>query len=772
MADDHPVVGNAGGGVHGSTLRHLERRADRARRLHRADRDQLCRTQRACRNLGVHGSGADSVVDRAESLASAAVTVAASTFVLDSTAPITSLPASVTGTIGNYLLGETLTFHLDSPTGPALTGSPSVVMSTTSMAVGVTLPVGTTDAPHSVFVVGSGGSVASAAIDIVMPPTLQSMVMRDVDANGKIDTVTVVFDDTLAPYTAGVAPWTLTNVPSGGSLSAVTVSGNTAALSIAEGPGPGNTAVGAFTVALAANSGGIRDLNNHASSFAATAPTDLAAPAAQGLTMQDTNLNGKVDRVTMTFSEALAPYTAPTSAWNLTDVPSGGTLGTVTVTSPTVTLAITEGPGATDTAVGAFTVTLASNAAGVRDATGNLSSFTKTPADGARPIRRSQEMFDDNRNGKIDRVLVVFSEALAPFSAPTSFSLTSPPSGATLNSVGVSGAQATLALDEGAGAATTAVGSFRVTLTANPAGIHDASGNLASYAATAPTDRAAPALVTLSLLDNNGNGKVDRVTALFSETLQAYTAGTAPWTLANVPSGGTLASAARSGATITLTLTEARVGQHVGRRDDRRHGGQRRRSPRRDRQPRQFQRDHATRPGQARRRDDHRHERVDRWSGTAWRHRGHHVQRTARARVRAHFDDGHPDRPHRERQRHAHDGRSQQRSSHPGVQQLRHLEHRRGLVRKLCGGAGQLGSDRHRDGRPVLRRNRVQRTRPADDQCELLVRRCADADGHDRQHRCDRGADAEHPDVLTATQPPTRFADRPDTHPRRSAASR
>ncbi len=84
-------------------------------------------------------------------------------------------------------------------------------------------------------------------------------------------------------------------------------------------------------------------------------PTDLAAPAAQGLTMQDTNANGRVDRVTMTFSEALAPYTAPTSAWNLTDVPSGGTLGTVTVTSPTVTFAITEGPGATDTAVGAFT---------------------------------------------------------------------------------------------------------------------------------------------------------------------------------------------------------------------------------------------------------------------------------------------------------------------------------------------------------------------------------------------------------------------------------
>ncbi|HYN32506.1 MAG TPA: hypothetical protein VES40_07765 [Ilumatobacteraceae bacterium] len=491
-----------------------------------------------------------------EGLASAAVTVATSTFVLDSTAPITALPAVVTGTINNFLLGESVTYHLDSPTGPALAGSPSVVASSTSMPVSVTVPAGTTDAPHSVFVVGSGGSIASAAIDIVIPPVLQSMAMRDIDSNGKVDTVTVVFDDTLAGYSAGLAPWTLANVPSGGTLSGVTVSGSTATLSIAEGPGAANTAVGAFTVALASNPAGVRDIYDHTSSFAPTAPTDLAAPAAQALTMQDTNANGKVDRLTMTFSEALAPYSAPSTVWSLANVPSGGSLGAVTVTSPTVSIAVTEGAGAANTAVGSFTVTLAPNADGVRDAAGNLSSFTKAPADGARPIRQSQEMFDDNRNGKIDRVLVTFSEALAPFSAPTSFSLSSAPSGATLSTVGISGTQATLALNEGTGAATTAVGAFRVTLTSNAAGIRDASGNLASYAATAPTDRAAPALVTLSALDNNGNGKVDRVTALFSETLQAYTAGTAPWTLANVPSGGTLARVTRAASTLTLTLTE------------------------------------------------------------------------------------------------------------------------------------------------------------------------------------------------------------------------
>ncbi len=474
--------------------------------------------------------------------------------------------------------------------------------------------------------------------------------------------------------------------------------------------------------------------------------------------MQDTNANGKVDRLTMTFSEALAPYSAPSSVWSLANVPSGGTLGTVTVTSPTVTLAITEGPGATDTAVGAFTVTLASNAAGVRDAAGNLSSFTKTPADGARPIRQSQEMFDDNRNGKIDRVLVVFSEALAPFSAPTSFSLSSAPSGATLGAVGVSGAQATLTLIEGTGAATTAVGSFRVTLTSNPAGIRDASGNLASYAATAPTDRAAPALVTLSLLDNNGNGKVDRVTALFSETLQAYTAGTAPWTLTNVPSGGTVASAARASATITLTLTEgagaantsvgamtvAMAANAAGARDALGNLGSFTATTPLDR----------AKPAAVTITDtngstDGRVQPGDTVVITF-------SEPLAPASVPS-FHNGHPDRPDGRRQRHPHDGRCEQRRPQPGLQQLHHPRHRGRVIRELAGCAEQLRSDHHGDGRLHLCRNRLRRTRPADDQRQLLVRRCADADGHGRQHCCDGRADAEHPDVLSSSQPPARL---------------
>ena len=72
--------------------------------------------------------------------------------------------------------------------------------------------------------------------------------------------------------------------------------------------------------------------------------------------MQDSNSNGKVDRVLATFSESLAAYSAGTTPWTLANVPSGGTLASVSVSAAVATLTITEGAGAPDTAVGSFTV--------------------------------------------------------------------------------------------------------------------------------------------------------------------------------------------------------------------------------------------------------------------------------------------------------------------------------------------------------------------------------------------------------------------------------
>jgi hypothetical protein len=493
-----------------------------------------------------------------ESPLSAIVTVAVPHLVITNPTITGSLPAVLTGTISNFIAGQALSFHLDSATGPVLTGSPATVPAGGAGAISVTIPAGTNDAPHSVFAVGGASTVASAAIDIVDPPHLLSLQMFDIDGDGKVDQVKATFDDTLAAYTAGTAPWTLANVPSGGTLQSVSVTGAVATLTLTEGAGAATTAAGSFTIALAANSAGIRDIYNHPSSFAATAVTDKAAPAVISMSMTDTNANGKVDHVSLTFSEAMAAYTAGNTPWTLANVPSGGSLNSVAVASPSVTLTLNEGAGALDTGVGSFTVALATSATGIRDAAGNLSSFTaRAPSDGAVPVRTGMDMLDVDKDGWVDATTVTFSEPLAAYSAGTTpWTLTNVPSGGTLGSVSVGGAVATLDITPGAGAASTAVGSYRVALATNAAGIRDAAGNQASFAATAPADKAAPAPLSLVLQDTDTDGRVDHVAITWSETIAAYTAGNAPWTLAGVPSGGTLNSVSASGTTTTLTLNE------------------------------------------------------------------------------------------------------------------------------------------------------------------------------------------------------------------------
>ena len=135
-------------------------------------------------------------------------------------------------------------------------------------------------------------------------------------ATGRSIEVTATFNEPLASYSAGTAPWTLANVPSNGTLSSVTVSGSTATLTINEGPGAANTAVGTFTVALAKSASGVRDAAGNQSSFGPTTPLDRAAPIL--LSAADTNKGGGVDgkaeqgdSLTLTFSEAIAAGSIP-----------------------------------------------------------------------------------------------------------------------------------------------------------------------------------------------------------------------------------------------------------------------------------------------------------------------------------------------------------------------------------------------------------------------------------------------------------------------------
>jgi hypothetical protein len=276
------------------------------------------------------------------------------------------------------------------------------------------------------------------------PPVKLTMVMNDVNANGKVDQVVVTFSEPLGAYAAGTTPWTLASAPSGATLSSVAVSGSSATLTLTEGAAAASTALGSFKVTLASNAAGIQDAAGNLSSFAAVAPTDGAKPVLVTLTMSDATANGKIDKVTAVFSETLSAYTAATAPWTLSNVPSGGTLASVAVATTTATLTITEGAGAADTTVGSFTIAMATNAAGVRDAAGNLSSFAATaPADGAGPVAISVAFTGGASTGKIevgDTMTVVFSEPLNPASVPSTTTVTeADPAGAGNDTLTITG---------------------------------------------------------------------------------------------------------------------------------------------------------------------------------------------------------------------------------------------------------------------------------------------------------------------------------------------
>jgi hypothetical protein len=180
--------------------------------------------------------------------------------------------------------------------------------------------------------VGTESSQSATRTVDTTAPALSSLEMFDSNSNGKIDRVVATFNETLAGYTAGTAPWTLTGQPSGVSLASVSVAGAQATLTLNEGSAFDTQASG-FKIALAASAAGIRDAAGNQSSFAATAVADKALPVPVSLTLTNNNGNaGSGDTASIIFSEPLRVSTVcNTWSGDASDQVVTGN-GTVTVT--------------------------------------------------------------------------------------------------------------------------------------------------------------------------------------------------------------------------------------------------------------------------------------------------------------------------------------------------------------------------------------------------------------------------------------------------------
>ncbi|MGH9042584.1 MAG: hypothetical protein ACRDZ3_20410 [Acidimicrobiia bacterium] len=248
---------------------------------------------------------------------------------------------------------------------------------------------------------GTGPSLASITLAGASPTTATSVSW------------TVTFDEAVTGV--NTADFSLTPSGLGGTpaLSSATGSGTIWTVAASTGTGSGTLALNLL------DNDSIKDAANNFLTGGATGPAytlDRTAPTLTTLAMLDSDSDGKVDQVRATFNETLATYTAGTAAWALAAVPSSGSLASVSVSGAVATLTITEG-GTADTAVGSFTVALASNANGIRDALGNRSSFAPTsPLDQAAPRITAMTLTNlGNTSGRVekdDRMTVTFSEPI------------------------------------------------------------------------------------------------------------------------------------------------------------------------------------------------------------------------------------------------------------------------------------------------------------------------------------------------------------------------
>jgi uncharacterized repeat protein (TIGR01451 family) len=168
--------------------------------------------------------------------------------------------------------------------------------------------------------------------------------------------------------------------------------------------------------------------------------SDTTKPALSSVKMFDDDADGRVDRLLADFDEPLSTCVAPcATGWSLTDVPSLGSFASATVgtggNADKVTIALNEGAGDPDTAVGAFRVALASTNL-IQDRAGNHASFgPATPLDGAGPVpvafrkgRSTNTNCPANAGDKIagpcDQLASEWSEALLASSIPATTTVT------------------------------------------------------------------------------------------------------------------------------------------------------------------------------------------------------------------------------------------------------------------------------------------------------------------------------------------------------------
>ena len=505
---------------------------------------------------------------------------------------------------------EVADFALSISGGAAgVNATPASITKTTQniWVLGLTLTGGTADGGETLTVVPAAGTAIynaagnaastsqsnnTASLTEKIAPTITNLAIYDTDFNGLIDKIIVTFsenvdtDDGSAPVAGDfgtiILPDGQTADLTGASFTDPAGSSNTVTITGITGQLTDNTAVGATAIDGITNQWKDGAANATSNPDDAETITDVAAPQVSDLAIYDTDFNGLIDKIIVTFSENVdtddgsAPVAGDFGTIVLPDGQNatlGGAFTDPAGSSSTVTITGITGQLTDNTNVGATAVDGITNQwkDGAANATSNPDEF-ETITDAVAPQVSDLAIYDTDFNGLIDKIIVTFSENVDTDdgSAPVAgdFGTIILPDGQNANLGGASftdpaGSSSTVTITGITGQLTdnTAVGATAIdgitnqwtdgtTLTSNP----DDAETI--------TDVAAPQVSDLAIYDTDFNGLIDKIIVTFSENVDTDD-GSAPvagdfGTIVlpdgqNATLGGAFTDPAGSSSTVTIT---------------------------------------------------------------------------------------------------------------------------------------------------------------------------------------------------------------------------
>ena len=178
-----------------------------------------------------------------------------------------------------------------------------------------------------------------------------------------------------------------------------------------------------------------------------------------------------------------------------------------------------------------------------------LENTTQSSVDKAAPRLLKSEIFDEDKNGKFDKIVAEFSENLSSSTDTTAWSVANLLTWISIGSVSTASSVVNITLNEWTDF-DTAVWSMDLTFTSNT-NWTDSNTNVAgSVSNISITDKAEPVVVSAEYLDEDSNYKVDKVDILFSENLLGFSS----WDF--TVSGLIKSTALLSSATVSINVTE------------------------------------------------------------------------------------------------------------------------------------------------------------------------------------------------------------------------